>query len=155
MENHITNYNGSQTYSYEDLDKNRDGKIDSITVIYKNTTQNIVINRSDPLWNYKDYADYVEINLGDGRMLQSQYYVQVINNYSTLYMANNDQKPIVSLKSPIHEMGHIFGLLDLYNSVKVKRRFISCLPWQMPSHLFHRDFRSKKKRLWDGQTIVL
>ena len=114
--NPITNYNGSQTYSYEDLDKNRDGKIDSITVIYKNTTQNIVINRSDPLWNYKDYADYVEINLGDGRMLQSQYYVQVINNYSTLYMANNDQKPIVSLKSPIHEMGHIFGLLDLYNS---------------------------------------
>ena len=114
--NPITNYNGSQTYSYEDLDKNRDGKIDSITVIYKNTTQNIVINRPDPLWNYKDYADYVEINLGDGRMLQSQYYVQVINNYSTLYMANNDQKPIVSLKSPIHEMGHIFGLLDLYNS---------------------------------------
>lgn len=114
--NPITNYNGSQTYSYEDLDKNRDGKIDSITVIYTNTTQNIVINRSDPLWNYKDYADYVEINLGDGRMLQSQYYVQVINNYSTLYMANNDQKPIVSLKSPIHEMGHIFGLLDLYNS---------------------------------------
>ncbi len=41
--NPITNYNGSQTYSYEDLDKNRDGKIDSITVIYKNTTQNIVI----------------------------------------------------------------------------------------------------------------
>ena len=86
--NHITNYDGSQTYSYEDLDKNRDGKIDSITVIYKNTTQNIVINRSDPLWNYKDYADYVEITLADGRMLQSQYYVQVINNYSTLYMAN-------------------------------------------------------------------
>ena len=114
--NHITNCDGSQTYSYEDLDKNRDGKIDSITVIYKNTTQNIVINRSDPLWNYKDYADYVEINLGDGRMLQSKYYVQVINNYSTLYKANNDQKPIVSLKSPIHEMGHIFGLLDLYNS---------------------------------------
>lgn len=114
--NTITNYDGSKTYSYEDLDKNRDGKIDSITVIYKNTTQNIVINRSDPLWNYKDQADYVEINLGDGRMLQSKYYVQVINNYSTLYMANNDQKPIVSLKSPIHEMGHIFGLLDLYNS---------------------------------------
>lgn len=114
--NHITNYNGSQTYSYEDLDKNRDGKIDSITVIYKNTTQNIVINRSDPLWNYKDYADYVEITLADGRKLQSRFYVQVINNYTTLYMANEDRKPIVSLKSPIHEMGHIFGLLDLYNS---------------------------------------
>lgn len=114
--NPITNYNGSQTYSYEDLDKNRDGKIDSITVIYKNTTQNIVINRSDPLWNYKDYADYVEINLGDGRMLQSRFYVQVTNNYTTLYMANEDRKPIVSLKTPIHEMGHIFGLLDLYNS---------------------------------------
>lgn len=114
--NPITNYNGSQTYSYEDLDKNRDGKIDSITVIYKNTTQNIVINRSDPLWNYKDYADYVEINLGDGRMLQSRFYVQVTNTYTTLYMANEDRKPIVSLKSPIHEMGHIFGLLDLYNS---------------------------------------
>ena len=114
--NPITNYNGSQTYSYEDLDKNRDGKIDSITVIYKNTTQNIVINRSDPLWNYKDYADYVEITLADGRMLQSRFYVQVTNTYTTLYMANEDRKPIVSLKSPIHEMGHIFGLLDLYNS---------------------------------------
>ena len=114
--NPITNYDGSQTYSYEDLDKNRDGKIDSITVIYKNTTQDIGINRSDPLWNYKDYADYVEITLADGRMLQSRFYVQVTNTYTTLYMANEDRKPIVSLKSPIHEMGHIFGLLDLYNS---------------------------------------
>ena len=106
----------AKTYSYEDLDKTGMERSIPLLLSIKNTTQNIVINRSDPLWNYKDYADYVEINLGDGRMLQSQFYVQVTNNYSTLYMANEDRKPIVSLKTPIHEMGHIFGLLDLYNS---------------------------------------
>lgn len=116
--NSITNYDGSKIYDYKDLDKNGDGEIDSITVIYKNTTQNISVQRSDPLWNYKDYGDYVEIPLENGKQLKSRYYVQLTNTYDHLYQAQ-DNKPIVSLKAPIHEMGHIFGLLDLYSTSNV------------------------------------
>ena len=51
----ITNYDGSVTYNKADLDKNHDGKIDAITLIYKNTTQsNISVSRGAPLWNYRD-----------------------------------------------------------------------------------------------------
>ena len=61
--NRITNYDGTREYSYADLDKNGDGIIDAITIIYKNTTQsNISVSWASPLWNYKDYADYVTIN---------------------------------------------------------------------------------------------
>lgn len=116
--NLITNYDGSKRYEYKDLDKNGDGEIDSITVVYKNTTQNISVQRSDPLWNYKDYGDYVEISLGNGKQLKSRNYVQLTNTYDYLYQAQ-DNKPIVSLKAPIHEMGHIFGLLDLYSTSNV------------------------------------
>lgn len=116
--NSITNYDGSKIYEYKDLDKNGDGEIDSITVIYKNSTQNISVKRSDPLWNYKDFGDYVEIPLENGKQLKSRYYVQLTNTYDYLYQAQ-DNKPIVSLKAPIHEMGHIFGLLDLYNASNV------------------------------------
>ena len=116
--NSITNYDGSKRYEYNDLDKNGDGIIDAITVIYKNTTQNISVAWSDPLWNYKDYGDYVEIPLENGKQLKSRYYVQLTNTYDYLYHAQ-DKKPVVSLKAPIHEMGHIFGLLDLYNASNV------------------------------------
>lgn len=116
--NSITNYDGSKRYKYNDLDKNGDGIIDAITVIYKNTTQNISVAWSDPLWNYKDYGDYVEIPLENGKQLKSRYYVQLTNTYDYLYHAQ-DKKPVVSLKAPIHEMGHIFGLLDLYNASNV------------------------------------
>ncbi len=116
--NSIMNYDGSKRYDYKDLDKNGDGIIDAITVIYKNTTQNISVAWSDPLWNYKDYGDYVEIPLENGKQLKSRYYVQLTNTYDYLYHAQ-DNKPIVSLKAPIHEMGHIFGLLDLYNASNV------------------------------------
>lgn len=116
--NSITNYDGSKIYEYKDLDKNGDGEIDSITVIYKNSTQNISVKRSDPLWNYKDFGDYVEIPLENGKQLKSRYYVQLTNTYDYLYHAQ-DKKPVVSLKAPIHEMGHIFGLLDLYNASNV------------------------------------
>ena len=115
--NAITDVDGNRQYSYSDLDKNGDGIIDAITVIYKNTTQNISVYRNDPLWNYKDYSDYVEINVG-GKIIKSKYYVQLTNSYDTLYQSS-DNEPIVSLKTPIHEMGHIFELKDLYYNVGV------------------------------------
>lgn len=87
--NSITNYDGSKRYKYNDLDKNGDGIIDAITVIYKNTTQNISVAWSDPLWNYKDYGDYVEIPLENGKQLKSRYYVQLTNTYDYLYHAQD------------------------------------------------------------------
>lgn len=113
--NAITNYDGTKTYNFKDLDKNGDGRIDAITVIYKNT-DTVSVKRSDLLWNYKDIAnDYIHIPLGNGKEIESYDYVQLTNNYDTLYQAS-DNKKIVSLKTPIHEMGHIFGLKDLYKS---------------------------------------
>ena len=113
--NTITNYDGTKTYNFKDLDKNGDGRIDAITVIYKNEST-ISVNRSDLLWNYKDIAnDYIWLSLDNGKKIQSYDYVQLTNNYDTLYQAL-DHKKIVSLKTPIHEMGHIFGLKDLYKS---------------------------------------
>lgn len=115
--NKITNYDGTKTYNFKDLDKNGDGKIDAITVIYKNA-DTISVNRSEPLWNYRDIAnDYIWLSLDNGKKIQSYDYVQLTNNYDTLYQAS-DNKKITSLKTPIHEMGHIFGLKDLYNSSK-------------------------------------
>ena len=113
--NPITNYDGTVTYNYGDLDKNGDGMIDAITVIYKNTTQDISVEWSSPLWNYQDFANYIEINTENGKKLSSQYYVQLTNTYDHLYK-DAAGKPVVSLKAPIHEMGHIMGLKDLYNS---------------------------------------
>lgn len=113
--NTITNYDGTKTYNFKNLDKNGDGRIDAITVIYKNEST-ISVNRSDLLWNYKDIAnDYIWLSLDNGKKIQSYDYVQLTNNYDTLYQAS-DHKKIVSLKTPIHEMGHIFGLKDLYKS---------------------------------------
>ena len=111
--NRITNYDGSKVYDFNELDKNGDGKIDSITVIYRNTTDNYSVSPSDPLWNYKFDTNKVIVPLEGGRQLESNNYVQVTNNYGTLYQAD-DAKPIISLKTPIHEMGHIFRLKDLY-----------------------------------------
>lgn len=114
-DNKITNYNGTKTYNFKDLDKNNDGKIDAITVIYKNEST-IFVKRSEPLWNYRDTAnECVKIPLDNGKEIKSYDFVQLTNNYDALYQAS-DHKKIVSLKTPIHEMGHIFGLKDLYNS---------------------------------------
>lgn len=113
--NAITNYDGTKTYNFKDLDKNGDGRIDAITVIYKNEST-ISVNRSDLLWNYKDIAnDYIHVPIGNGKEIESYDYVQLTNNYDTLYQAS-DNKKIASLKTPIHEMGHIFGLKDLYKT---------------------------------------
>lgn len=120
--NPISDYDGTTKYSYEDLDKNGDGIIDAITIIYKNTTQtNISVDWGDPLWDYHYYADYVTVDTGT-RKLKSGEYVQLTNSYEKtpgdssgyLYKDTNENA-IVSLGKVVHETAHIFRLLDLYN----------------------------------------
>ena len=120
----ITNYDGSVTYNKADLDKNHDGKIDAITLIYKNTTQsNISVSRGAPLWNYRDYAYYVNITTENGDSLVSEDYVQLTTPYQNSsgglqgYLYKDGQGKITtSLGAAIHETGHILGLNDLYNT---------------------------------------
>ena len=112
--NVITNYDGTKKYNFSELDKNNDGAIDAITIIYKNTTQSISVGWSSPLWNYKDYADYVKIN-ADGKTITSKNYVQVTNSYNYLYK-DNRENVILPMAVATHEMGHILGFKDLYNS---------------------------------------
>ena len=120
----ITNYDGSVTYNKADLDKDHDGKIDAITLIYKNTTQsNISVSRGAPLWNYRDYAYYVNITTENGDSLVSEDYVQLTTPYQNssgelqgyLYQDKNGNLT-TSLGTAIHETGHILGLKDLYNT---------------------------------------
>ena len=113
-DNVITNYDGTKKYNFSELDKNNDGAIDAITIIYKNTTQSISVGWSSPLWNYKDYADYVKIN-ADGKTITSKNYVQLTNSYDYLYK-DNRENVILPMAVATHEMGHILGFKDLYNS---------------------------------------
>ena len=74
----------------------------------------ISVGWSSPLWNYKDYADYVKIN-ADGKTITSKNYVQVTNSYNYLYK-DNRENVILLWQVATHEMGHILGFKDLYNS---------------------------------------
>lgn len=72
--NPISGYDGTTQYNYEDLDKNGDGIIDAITIIYKNTTQtNISVQWGDPLWDYQDYTGLVTINTGTRTLNSGEY----------------------------------------------------------------------------------
>lgn len=111
----ITDYTGNTVYDFAELDKNNDGIIDALTIIYKNTEQNnISVEWSDPLWNYQDYAPYIEINT-NGKTIQSNNYLQLTNKYDFLY-TNSSGDTFLPFGTATHEMGHMLGLKDLYNS---------------------------------------
>lgn len=108
---------GTTTYSISDLDKNNDGKIDSITIIYKNTEQNISVSWSSPLWNYKYYTYAVTVQ-ENGKTYTSSEYTQLTFTYEsttkTLNYIDSNGVRFLSSSAAMHETSHIFGLLDLY-----------------------------------------
>lgn len=110
----ITNANKSQTYAISDLDKNGDGYIDNITIIYKYSTE-YSTSWKDCLWTYQAYCDMVELSSG-AKTLTSKSYVQLSYDYSFHYSVDEDSTQIANLKTIIHETGHVFGLKDLYNT---------------------------------------
>lgn len=115
-----TSFDGKQSYSLGELDKNGDGKIDAITVIYKNTTQNISVGWSDPLWNYQDYVDGYFSFVSDGKTISSNAYLQLTFTYSfgdkNYVYTDEDDCKFLNQSVSAHETGHIFGLKDLYRS---------------------------------------
>lgn len=109
----ICDVRGNEAFSYRDLDKNGDGYIDSLTVIYKYSDQ-YSVSWSDCLWNYRDFYNGITVTDGDVE-IQSGQYLQFTANFGYLY-SDKDGTQFASLKTVIHEMGHIFGLKDLYRS---------------------------------------
>lgn len=113
----LTDFSGEKRYSLADLDKNDDGYIDSLTIVYKYSDL-YSVSWSDCLWNYQDYYN---VTLSDGKTsVQSGAYLQFTANFNYLYSDANGLK-FASLKTMIHETGHIFGLKDLYRSATDSR----------------------------------
>ena len=110
--------NGNR-YNFADLDLNKDGNIDLITVIYKNTEQNISVGWSSPLWDYNSYSNMISLQ-ENSKAYQSGEYVQLTCNYentngSVLYKGE-DNLPILATGKICHETMHALGLKDLYRS---------------------------------------
>lgn len=110
----ITDYDRSETYPYSILDKNGDGIIDSLTIIY-NYSADYSVNYGDCLWNYQYYSNYVSLTAGNKTIISGNY-VQLSANYTPLYYDTVNEMYFANLKPMIHEMGHIFGLKDLYTN---------------------------------------
>ena len=124
ISNAITNGNKPKDieenqYNFADLDRNRDGKIDLITVIYKNTMQNISVGWNSPLWDYHSYSNMISVQEGVNTY-QSGEYLQLTCNYENvnglvLYLGE-DNLPILPTGKICHETMHALGLKDLYRS---------------------------------------
>ena len=106
-------------YNFADLDRNRDGKIDLITVIYKNTTQNISVGWNSPLWDYHSYSNMISVQEGVNTY-QSGEYLQLTCNYENVnglvLYRGEDNLPILPTGKICHETMHALGLKDLYRS---------------------------------------
>lgn len=101
-------------HSVSELDQNRDGRIDLITLLYKPTTQSIAVDWSDPLWDYQSVCTAVSVD-----NLTSYNYVQITTNFEnsngpTLYTDPSGRK-LLNIQAKIcHETTHALGLKDLY-----------------------------------------
>ncbi len=108
----LANIDNSGSFSLSELDKNGDNLIDSLTIIFNYSSEYSVNGSTDVLWNYQDFYNGVEIE-SNGKTITSGNYVQITANYNQLY---KDKNGILfsNLQTMIHEMGHVFGLKDLY-----------------------------------------
>lgn len=109
----ITDFNQNKQYDLTDLDKNGDGYVDCLTIVYK-YSERYSVSWRDCLWNYQDF--YSGAIFQDGSTtIQSGTYLQFSANFNYTYSDSNGVR-FASLKTMIHETGHIFGLKDLYRN---------------------------------------
>ena len=125
ISNAITNGNKPKDieenqFNFADLDRNRDGKIDLITVIYKNTTQ-----------KYFGWLEFTSLGLSlifkydfstrrELILIRAGEYLQLTCNYENVnglvLYRSEDNLPILPTGKICHETMHALGLKDLYRS---------------------------------------
>lgn len=112
----LTDIDNLKHYDFSELDKDNDGYIDCLTIVYKYSDE-YSVSWGGCLWNYKDVYTGVEIQNGS-KTIVSKNYVQLTANCTSIY-SDSEGTSFTNLKSIIHETGHIFGLKDLYRSESV------------------------------------
>lgn len=105
-----------ERYDYSILDKNNDGVIDSINILYRESPSNISASWASVLWNYQYYCNKIVLN-SNGKEITSDKYVQAtIKNYTDNIYEDSKGHKIMNVGSITHEMGHVMGLYDLYSN---------------------------------------
>lgn len=114
----ISDVNGETRYALSDLDKDKDGYVDCLTIVYPYSTQ-YSVSWSGCLWNYQSFYDGAAFVDGNDE-IRSGKYVQFTANFTSVAMDKNGVA-FSGLKTMIHETGHVFGLKDLYRSDNTSR----------------------------------
>ncbi len=115
----LKNIDGEEI-SFDKLDSDNDGYIDAITLLFTPTDAKYA-GSSDggttPLWAYQTVNNLITVKTAKGTLRSNRYYQAPIQNEPTsIYKETGSDIYFANDKTLIHEMGHIFGLLDLYAS---------------------------------------
>ena len=120
-----------KTYDYSVLDRNADGKIDCITVIYAPSPVGISAGWGSPLWDYRDYCSMVSLT-GSGKTYVSGEYVQLTFSYKSgenvaLIKARTDFRSCPWERSTTRRC--TCSDLKIYIVPTCRARFILCRLW--------------------------
>lgn len=150
-QNCLSDQSRTKFYPISELDKNKDGYIDSITLIYKPSPNNISVNWSDPLWNYETETYNVKAEK-DGTSIQSRSYVQLTHSSTTVYQDSLGYA-FTNVGPSIHEMGHVFGLKDLYtNSGKSYIYYMSMMDKHLSPIPQYLSFKEREALGWTKES---
>ena len=97
------------------LDSDGDRSIDSITLLFTPSDAKYAAEWNSPLWAYQTDNYLLNIETSKGTLTSKRYYQASIQNApSGIYKEVERDVFFFNTSTVIHEMGHIFGLLDLY-----------------------------------------
>lgn len=98
------------------LDSDGDQSIDSITLLFAPTDANYAAEWNSPLWAYQSENYSLDIETSKGTLTSKRYYQASIQNAPVgIYKEAERDVFFFNTSTVVHEMGHIFGLLDLYS----------------------------------------
>ena len=120
-------YNGAklknmagEEIGFDKLDSDNDGYIDAITVLFTPTDAKYASSWDGgtiPLWAYHTINNRITIKTAKGTLTSNRYnQAPIQNDPVSIYKEAGSDIYFVNNKTLIHEMGHIFGLLDLYTA---------------------------------------
>ena len=105
---------------FDKLDSDNDGYIDAITVLFTPTDAKYASSWDGgtiPLWAYHTINNRITIKTAKGTLTSNRYnQAPIQNDPVSIYKEAGSDIYFVNNKTLIHEMGHIFGLLDLYTA---------------------------------------